>query len=55
MIDEEIITVKQNIETIYCDGGNNELGHPRVYYAFDDKKEIICGYCNKKYIKENRG
>jgi len=49
---EEIISIKSDIETICCDGGQDSLGHPVVYYSFDDKNEIICSYCNKKYIKK---
>ena len=50
----DIEITENNIETICCDGGDNELGHPAVYYSFDDKKEIVCSYCGKKYIKENK-
>ena len=49
---EDIEKVKSNIETICCDGGQDGLGHPAVYYNFNDLNEVICGYCGKKYIKE---
>ena len=32
---EEIIKVDVNIETICCDGGQDGLGHPAVYYTFN--------------------
>ena len=52
MIAEEIIAVDAKTETICCDGGQDSLGHPAVYYTFEDKNEIVCSYCGKKYIKE---
>jgi len=49
---DDIEKVRPNTETICCDGGQDGLGHPAVYYSFDNSNEIICGYCGKKYIKE---
>ena len=48
----DIEEVASNTETICCDGGQDGLGHPAVYYNFDNLKEIICGYCGKKYIRK---
>ena len=50
-MDEEIIKVEPNIETISCDGGQDSLGHPTVYYTFNGQDKIVCGYCGKIYIK----
>ena len=44
--------VAPNTETICCDGGQDSLGHPAVYYTFDDLDKIVCGYCSKVYIKK---
>ena len=44
--------VDPNIETICCDGGKDGLGHPAVYYTFDQSNKIICGYCSKTYIRD---
>ena len=52
-MDKEIVKVKPSEETICCDGGEDSLGHPAVYYNFDDQEKVICGYCGKIYIKEN--
>jgi len=49
---EEVIAIKSDIETICCDGGQDSLGHPVVYYNFNDKNEIVCGYCNNKYLRK---
>ena len=43
----EIIKVDPNTETICCDGGEDSLGHPAVYYSFDLTNKITCGYCGK--------
>ena len=51
MNSEKIIEVKAETETICCDGGQDSLGHPAVYYTFDDKNEITCSYCGKVYKK----
>tara|TARA_B100001123_G_C14573957_1_gene735412 strand:+ start:52 stop:213 length:162 start_codon:yes stop_codon:yes gene_type:complete len=50
---EDIIKVEPNIETISCDGGEDSLGHPTVYYTFDGQNIIVCNYCGKTYIKSN--
>jgi|TARA_Y100001970_G_scaffold233365_1_gene290885 Uncharacterized protein conserved in bacteria len=49
---EEIVKVDPNEETICCDGGEDSLGHPAVYYTFNDHNKIVCGYCGKTYIKD---
>ena len=49
---EEIIQVNKNTETICCDGGQDSLGHPAVYYTFDQSNKVVCSYCGKTYIKE---
>ena len=49
---EEIIQVNKNTETICCDGGQDSLGHPAVYYTFEGNKKIVCSYCGKTFIKK---
>ena len=46
------IKVDPNIETICCDGGQDGLGHPAVYYTFNDENEIVCSYCSKIFTKK---
>ena len=50
----EVIKVDQSIETICCDGGQDELGHPAVYFTFDQSNKIVCSYCGKTYIRDNK-
>ena len=45
--------VSKNTDIVMCDGGSGDLGHPAVYFKFGIKKEIVCNYCNKKFIKKD--
>ena len=45
--------VSKNKDIIMCDGGSGDLGHPAVYFKYGKKKEIVCNYCNKKFIKKD--
>ena len=50
----EIILVAPETQTISCDGGGGALGHPKVYYSFDGKDEVICGYCDRLFTKQKK-
>ena len=50
--DGNTVKVDPKIETICCDGGQDELGHPAVYYTFNKENKIVCGYCNKTFVKK---
>jgi len=50
----EIVKVDQNIETICCDGGQDGLGHPAVYYTFNDQNIVVCEYCGNKFLKDQK-
>ena len=54
MINNETIKVEADIETICCDGGEDSLGHPAVYYSFDKSNKIVCSYCGKIYIRNKQ-
>ena len=49
---EETIIGDADQETISCDGGEDSLGHPAVYYSFNETKKVVCNYCGKTFIKE---
>ena len=53
-MDEKIIKVEQDVETICCDGGQDGLGHPAVYYTFDISNKVVCNYCGKIYDKDQK-
>mgnify|MGYP000712217979 FL=1 len=48
----EIITVPADTAEVACDGGNEVLGHPRVYYRFDGQPKVTCGYCDREFVKQ---
>jgi len=42
------IRIKNN--KIKCDGGEGDLGHPRIYLAIDESNVVVaCPYCGKKF------
>ena len=54
MPEKETIKVDLDTETICCDGGEDSLGHPAVYFTFDSKNTIVCNYCGKTFIRESK-
>ena len=40
--EDNIVKVDLKTETICCDGGQDSLGHPAVYYTFNQSNEIVC-------------
>ena len=51
-MEENITIVSPETETICCDGGQDGLGHPAVYYSFDNQDKVVCGYCGKIFIRK---
>ena len=49
---DNVVKVDPDIQTICCDGEQDELGHPAVYYTFDQSDKIVCSYCSKMYIRD---
>ena len=50
-IDIEYVSPKT--DKVMCDGGNEELGHPAVYFKIDKNQVVVCNYCNKKFIRRS--
>ena len=48
----EIIKVDKNADGVSCDGGQGALGHPVVFYSFDGKPRLTCGYCDREFVKK---
>ncbi len=44
-------TVDKDTDQVCCDGGGGPLGHPMVYYTFDGKSQVRCGYCDRLFVK----
>ena len=51
-MEQDVEKVSMETETICCDGGEDGLGHPAVYYTFNNENKIVCGYCGKTYIRD---
>ena len=49
----EIEYVSASTDKVMWDGGNEELGHPAVYFKIAKNQEVICNYCNKRFIKKD--
>ena len=50
---QEVEYVSKTVNVIMCDGGSGDLGHPAVYFKIDKKHEVVCNYCNKKFVKKD--
>lgn len=48
----EIIEVAEDTDGVSCDGGGGALGHPKVWYVFDDENRVECGYCDRVFIRK---
>ena len=48
----EIILTPDNADGVSCDGGGGALGHPKVFYSFEDLDSVECGYCDRLFVKE---
>ncbi len=47
---EPVETIFVEEAVVACDGGNEPLGHPRVFLHIDDSRQIDCPYCGRRYI-----
>lgn len=47
----EIIYIDDTADEVSCDGGGGALGHPIVWYAFDGRDSVECGYCDRLFVK----
>ena len=47
----EVIIVDDDADEVSCDGGSPALGHPLVWYSFDGKDKVVCGYCDREFVK----
>jgi len=35
---------------VSCDGGDGNLGHPRVYLEMGEQTFVECPYCDRKFM-----
>lgn len=51
-VPEDLIAVDLSTDQVSCDGGNGALGHPRVWYTFDEGvRQVTCLYCDRVFVK----
>lgn len=48
----ETIIVDNDADEVCCDGGAGALGHPVVWYSFDGRDSVQCGYCDRHFVKK---
>lgn len=48
----ETIVIEGKVDAVSCDGGGGPLGHPLVYYAFEDKPSVECLYCDRVFVRK---
>ncbi len=48
----ETILVPEDADSVCCDGGGGALGHPAVYYSFDGRDRVTCGYCGRAFVRK---
>jgi len=53
MMAEQAVEVV-NTRDIKCFGDDDWGGHPTVFYTIGKSNEVVCGYCNKKFIYEQQ-
>ena len=54
VVEQDVKKVSLETETISCDGGQDGLGHPAVYYSFDQSNKIVCSYCGLTFIRDDK-
>lgn len=47
----EFIAVDPHADMVVCDGGGEVGGHPQVWYSFDGRDRVVCGYCGRVFGK----
>lgn len=50
----ETIEVESDVDEVCCDGGKGALGHPAVWYSFDGRSQVRCGYCDRVFLKNDK-
>ncbi|XP_055381702.1 NADH dehydrogenase [ubiquinone] iron-sulfur protein 6, mitochondrial [Condylostylus longicornis] len=50
---DEIPPKEVTERVVWCDGGDEHLGHPKVYINLDKPGAHTCGYCGLRFIKKD--
>lgn len=49
IVDGEEIAITNELK-VCCDGGGGALGHPLEYMAMPVGGEVVCKYCDRRYM-----
>jgi len=50
--DKNVVFVEQT--HVFCDGGDNEEGHPKVYLEINPELgRVACPYCGKTFVSQH--
>lgn len=52
LLGEEPVSVVKGTH-VWCDGGDEALGHPKIYINLDKPEIQDCGYCGKKFVSDS--
>ncbi|AFX98885.1 hypothetical protein A1OE_697 [Candidatus Endolissoclinum faulkneri L2] len=48
-------TIEVTGYSVTCDGGDELMGHPRIFLEIaKEKHKVICPYCSKTYVTKKR-
>ncbi|XP_011212466.1 NADH dehydrogenase [ubiquinone] iron-sulfur protein 6, mitochondrial [Bactrocera dorsalis] len=50
---DEVPPIEVTDRVVYCDGGDANLGHPKIYINLDKPGPQICGYCGLRFVKKD--
>ncbi|NBB71487.1 MAG: zinc-finger domain-containing protein [Alphaproteobacteria bacterium] len=49
LVDDREVVITPH-DHVACDGGGGALGHPVEYMTLEEKGEVICKYCGRRYL-----
>jgi len=49
LVDDREVVITPH-DHVACDGRGGPLGHPVEYMTLEDKGEVICKYCGRRYL-----
>ena len=50
----EVILIPETAERVWCNGDGGALGHPKVWYTMHGQDEVVCGYCDRLFTKNQQ-
>jgi uncharacterized Zn-finger protein len=47
---QPVETITVTTSKLHCDGGNDALGHPRVFLTMTREGSVDCPYCGRHFV-----